>query len=237
MQRHQSILNGQTGLEIACQSGVLERGTQLRRNIRRHRNTPVAAMRVKPKRRSIFRRKLQKVRAARSALLGNPRHIRRRILHADDPRQLRQFPHRFRAHIDHRAWWNVVNDDRNIRSIVHRFEMRIKPGLRRTVVIRRHHQNRIRSNLRGMLRQTHTFSGVVRSGSGNHWNPPSSRFHHSFDHRVMLGMAQRRAFPCRAHRNKAFRTLSNVPLNKALQRVKIHFAIVKWSNKRRHRPS
>ena len=80
-----------------------------------------------------------------------------------------------RAHIDHRARRNVVDDDRDSDRIVHRLEVLIHAFLNWFVVIRNNHQHARRPCPFGMQGQINRFGGRIGSGARDHRYAPRCR--------------------------------------------------------------
>lgn len=185
-----------------------------------------AAVGVEGQRGRILARKLDEVLAAGDALLRGAGKVGGRILDADDPGQLRQFAHRGGQHVDHRPGRDVVDDDRQVRRIVDRGKMRDQPGLRRPVVIGRHHQRGIGAHGFGVADQADPLGGRVRARPGDHRNASGGGLDHRLDHRAMFIMGQRRAFARGANRHKAVAALLDMPVHQFLERVKVHRAVL-----------
>ena len=84
---------------------------------------------------------------------------------------------------------NVVDDDRQGTAVMQRGEMGNHPGLRRLVVIGRHHKCGRRPNLGGMADQAHAFDRVVGPCARNHRHPAAGGIHHHLDHGFLFFVA------------------------------------------------
>ena len=94
-------------------------------------------------------------------MLADPLDFAGGILDADDARQFGQNAHRVGRHVDDGPARDVVDDDRQRAAIVQRGEVGNQACLRRLVVIRRHDQSRIGTDLFGMADQVDPLSRVV----------------------------------------------------------------------------
>ena len=235
MQRHQPVLRLQRLAVIPGQAGLLHVRHHPRRHVRGDRDHAHAALRVEPVRRGVLARDLHELLAAGDPLVAHAGQVAGRVLHPDDPRQLGQLAHRLGRHVDHRPPRNVVDDDRQLAAIVQRGEMRDQAPLGWLVVVGRHHQRGIGAHLLGVLHEADRLDRVVRAGPGDHRNPPRRGAHHLLDHRLVLGMGQRRALAGRAHGHKAVAALGDMPFNKFLERLKIQLAVLERRDQGRKR--
>jgi hypothetical protein len=157
VQWHQAVLQLARPDVVALGAGRLEVGAQTRRDIRRHRNAAHPAMRVEPQRRRIFAGNLNELAPAHRTLLRDARDVGRRVLNANDVGNLGQPAHRVDRDVDGRTGRHVVEKDWQARGLGDRGVVQIETFLRRPVVIRSHHQRRIRPQL---LRELGHFDGM-----------------------------------------------------------------------------
>ena len=81
--------------------------------------------------------------------------------------------------------------------------MRDQTGLRRLVIIGRHNQRRIGTDIFGMAHQSDRLGGVIGSSTRNHRHAARRKFHDLCDNLFMFVMAERGAFARCTHRDEA----------------------------------
>ena len=235
MQRHQLVCDLQCLGIVTCQRRVLHVRAQARGDVRGHRNTAHTALRVEAMGGRVLSRELAEVRPAGDPGPADARQIAGCILHTHDGGQLGQFAHGSGGHVDHGAAGNVVDHDREIAGLGQRRVMGDHSGLRRLVVIGRHHKTCIRTHGLGVLQEADRLDRVVGPGPGDDRHPACGGFHHGLDHLFMFLMGQGRAFARRAHGHQTAAAFGDVPLDKFLQRVKIHRAVLERRDQCGHR--
>src|SRR5690606_26884641 len=225
VQRHQPVLIGERLGVVAGKRRMLELGAEPGRHVRGDRDAAHPAVRVEAERGRVLARKLDEVAPAGCALLAHPLDLAGGVLDADDAGKPRQFAHRLRGHVDHRARRDVVDDDGKVAGIVHRLEMGDETALRGLVVIGRDDERRVRARLLGMLDEGDALRRVVRACAGDHRHPAGGGLHHFLDHAAMFLVRKGRAFAGGADGNKAVGALGDMPVHECLERVEIQCAV------------
>ena len=90
--------------------------------------------------------------------MRNTLHVGRRVFHTDNVLYLGQACHRLDGHVDGRATRNVVDENRQPRRFRDGAKMEVQALLSRPVVVRRHDESRIGTQL---LRELGHFDRVL----------------------------------------------------------------------------
>lgn len=115
VQRHQQIAQPSHLGQIAGTPGIMKVGAVSRRDIGSDRNTAVPPLGQERRHGRVLPRQLTEIGADLDPGAQGPGEVIRRILDADDVRQLREPLHGFYTHVDYASARDVVDQNRNIR--------------------------------------------------------------------------------------------------------------------------
>jgi hypothetical protein len=144
---------------------------------------------------------------------------------ADDVLVLRQPRHGLDRHVDHAARGDVVDEHRDVGGIGDRREMQEHPFLRRLVVVRRDHKDRIGAGGLGMAGEVDRLGGGIAARAGDHRHAAGGGLDAQLHHALVFGMGQGRAFPGGADRHQGFRALGDLPLDQVLEGFVVHGSV------------
>ncbi len=170
-----------------------------------------------------------------SAHPQRPSKVVRRILDPDNVRQLGETRHRRIRHVDRRAAWNVVDDDRQVDGILHTLVMLEQPFLSRLVVIGADDQCRIGACRLGLSRQPDRVLSGICPGTGDDRHPALCHFDTQLDHPLMFVLTEGGRFSGRTARHQAVGALSNLPSHQLLKSPLIHVSVAEWRDQRDER--
>ena len=108
--------------------------------------------------------------------------------------------------------------------------MTIQAFLTGTIVIRRHHQSRVRPYGFGVANERNALTCGVGASACNDRHPSRDTRHTGFDDPSMLVMRQGRRFPGRSDRHNAMYACSDLTFNEMKKGCLIHSPVTKRCN-------
>ena len=190
MQAEQAVVAGARRRDVAGERGPAQLGHQLRRDVGGDGDHAVASHQHQRQPRDVVAAVDREVAPRRGAErldeLAAAAHVRRRVLDADDARNLGEAQDRVVREIGDRATGHVVEQERQVDLFGDRTEVAIEAFLRRLVVIRNDRERAVRA---GFLRVRGERDGLGRgvgARSGDDRNAPARFVHRRLDEQAML---------------------------------------------------
>ena len=153
------------------------------------------------------------------------RKIRVRLLHGAHRRNLSQRRDRVGLEIEDDARRDVVDDDWLVGCGCNRPEVRDDAARRRLVVVRRHNEDAIHSELVRALREVHRVRGRVRAGAGDDGRAISDLVERRLVESHALVVAERRRLTRRPRHHEAVRAVVDEVSREGPERLQVNTAV------------
>ena len=201
-----------------------------RRNIRQHGNHTRTTERQNRHNLVIIAGVDRKIIARRCAQTQDRREIAARLLHADDARMLRKLRIRLRLDADPRTRRHIIENCRNADAVCNLRIVGNETILRAFVVVRRDEEERIGTDLFGILRQLDRVGRLIRARACNNGNAAAHLLHGIADCLTMLCIRHRRRFARRPRDDDGIRPARNLILNDTSELVVVYPGLRKRRN-------
>lgn len=146
------------------------------------------------------------------------------VLDRHDPGMAGQPQHRLRLDAGAGAAGDVVQHHRQPAGVRDRAEVLLHGVLRRSAVVRRHHQHPVRARLLRLQRQFHGVPGVGGAHARDDRGPLPDRLPHGPHQRRLLGVRRGRRFAGRAVEHQPVASLGDQPFGEPLGTVQVEGA-------------
>jgi hypothetical protein len=160
-----------------------------------------------------------------SGTVGHLEDVARRLLDADDLRQLRQPLGGRRLDVAAGAARHVVEHDRQVRVGSNRRVVLVDAFLRRLVVVRRHRQDAVGARIGGRMGGLDDLCRVVATGAREHRHHALHLVHDGLDDGPLLGCRERRRLARRADRHQEMNPGLDLPPREAAHASLIDSAV------------